>query len=66
MAANLASVVMPSAVPAAGVVAAIAAIAIHGLVDSFLSFTATYVLFAIVFGLAVASRDLTASYAHRI
>jgi hypothetical protein len=56
----------PSVMPAAGVMAAVFAMAIHGLVDAFLSFTATYVLFAIVFGLAVASRELTASYAHRI
>ena len=35
---------------AAGIAAAMAAIAIHGLVDSFLTFTPTYVLFAIVLG----------------
>jgi O-Antigen ligase len=34
----------------AGIAAAIAVIAIHGLVDSFLTFTPTYVLFAIVLG----------------
>ena len=33
-----------------GIAAAMAAIAIHGLVDSFLTFTPTYVLFAIVLG----------------
>jgi len=37
-----------------GVAAAIAAIAVHGLVDSFLEFTPTYVLFAIVLGCASA------------
>jgi hypothetical protein len=42
---------------AAGLAAAIVVIACHGLVDSFLSFTATYVLFAIALGLAVAHND---------
>jgi hypothetical protein len=35
-----------------GVAAACAAIAVHGLFDSFLSFTSTYVLFAVTLGLA--------------
>ena len=59
---------------AAGAAAALAAIAVHGLVDSFLSFTATYVLFAIALGFAVCSATLSAtpepkpldSDAHRI
>jgi hypothetical protein len=38
---------------AAGIVAAAAAIALHGLVDSFLSFTGTYTLIAITLGLIV-------------
>jgi O-antigen ligase len=42
----------------AGVVAAGVAIALHGIVDSFLSFTATYVLFAITLGLASACNAL--------
>jgi hypothetical protein len=42
------------AAAAAGIAAAGAAIALHGLVDSFVSFTATYVLFAITVGLAAA------------
>jgi hypothetical protein len=40
--------------------AAIVAIALHGLVDSFLSFTATYILMAIVLGLASGCARLTA------
>ncbi|HUE88271.1 MAG TPA: O-antigen ligase family protein [Vicinamibacterales bacterium] len=39
--------------PAEGIVAATIAIALHGLVDSFLSFTATYVVFAIVLAMLV-------------
>ena len=42
-----------SATPAEGIVAATIAIALHGLVDSFLSYTATYGLFAIVLALLV-------------
>jgi len=52
--------------PAAGIASACAAIAIHGLSDSFLSFTATYVLMAITLGLAVAADRLAATYAHRV
>jgi hypothetical protein len=37
-----------------GVAAALAAIALHGLVDSFLGFTSTYVLFALTLGCAAA------------
>jgi hypothetical protein len=51
---------------AAGVVAAAAAIAVHGLVDSFLSFTATYVLIAIALGLVVAADRLSEAHAHRV
>jgi hypothetical protein len=54
------------AMAAAGVTAACAAIAIHGLVDSFFSFTATYTLFAITLGLAVACERLTSTHAHRV
>jgi O-antigen ligase len=39
----------------AGVAAASVAIALHGLVDSFLSFTATYILIAVTLGMASAS-----------
>ncbi len=48
------STVAPLAVhPAApGVVAALAALAVHGLFDAFLAFTATYILTAITIGLA--------------
>ena len=56
----------PMAMPAAGIASACAAIAIHGLSDSFLSFTATYVLMAITLGLAVAADRLAATYAHRV
>jgi O-Antigen ligase len=50
----------------AGVVAAVAAIALHGLVDSFLSFTATYVLIAIALGLLVAGESLSRPHAYRV
>ena len=46
------------AAPVAGVAAGVAAIALHGIVDTFLSFTATYVLFAITLGLAAASAEM--------
>jgi hypothetical protein len=39
---------------ALGIAAALIAIAVHGLVDSFLSFAPMYVLFAITLGLAAA------------
>ena len=41
-----------------GVAAACAAIVLHGLFDSFLSFTATYVLFAVTLGLATSCSAL--------
>jgi hypothetical protein len=40
-----------------GIAAALVAIAVHGLVDSFLSFAPTYILFAITLGLATAAAD---------
>lgn len=49
-----------------GIAAACAAIAIHGLVDSFLSFTGTYILMAIAMGLASASARERGRRAHRI
>jgi hypothetical protein len=54
------------AMPAAAIAAACLAIAVHGLSDSFFSFTATYVLFAIVAGSAVACDRLASCHAHRI
>jgi hypothetical protein len=48
------------------VAAAGAAIAVHGFVDSFFSFTATYVLFAVTLGLAVACDGLAAAHANRV
>jgi uncharacterized membrane protein YoaK (UPF0700 family) len=48
----------PVAPLAAGIIAASVAVALHGLVDSFLSFTATYTLIAITLGLIVAVRTL--------
>jgi hypothetical protein len=43
-----------AAVVGMGVLAAVAAIAAHGLVDSFFGFTPTYVLFALTLGCASA------------
>jgi hypothetical protein len=48
-----------------GVIAAVAAIGLHGLVDSFLSFTSTYILMAMAIGLVVAS-DRLDIHAHRV
>jgi hypothetical protein len=49
---------------AVGVAAAGLAIAVHGLVDSFLGFTPTYILLAMTVGLAAACRRSTESEAH--
>jgi hypothetical protein len=49
-----------------GVAAAFAAMAIHGLVDSFLSFTATYIAFAVVLGLAAGLLQDGWADAHRV
>ncbi len=46
--------------------AATVAIFLHGLVDSFLSFTGTYVLIALTLGLTTASLALNSTHAHRI
>jgi O-antigen ligase len=46
--------------------AACAAIAVHGTADSFLSFTATYILFAVVLGLLVSNHMVHHVYAHRL
>jgi hypothetical protein len=51
---------------AAAVSAAGAAIALHGIVDSFLGFTGTYTLIAITLGLAVAADHLNEADAHRV
>jgi hypothetical protein len=48
-----------------GAVAACAAIAVHGLADSFLSFTATYILFAVALGLLASNYTADDTYAHR-
>jgi hypothetical protein len=48
-----------------GIVAAAAAIALHGLVDSFLGFTATYILIAVTIGLVEAADRLN-THAHRV
>ena len=47
-----------TAAAVAGIAAAGAAIALHGMVDSFLSFTSTYVLFSITLGLAAAVKGM--------
>ena len=49
-----------------GIAAACAAIAIHGLVDSFMSFSGTYILMAVALGLASASAFERGRLAHRI
>jgi hypothetical protein len=49
-----------------GIAAACAAIAIHGLVDSFMSFSGTYILMAVAFGLASASARERGRRAHRL
>lgn len=51
---------------ATAAVAATAAIALHGLVDSFLGFTGTYAAIGIILGLLVASSRPEQTYAHRI
>ena len=50
----------------ASMAAATLAIALHGLVDSFLSFSATYILIAVTLGLTSASLALLRTHAHRI
>jgi O-antigen ligase len=57
---------VPAGTHTAGVAAAGVAIGLHGLVDSFVSFTPTYTLMAIVMALTVVAVDGAASYAHRI
>jgi hypothetical protein len=49
-----------------GIFAACLAIAVHGLVDSFLSFTATYILIGTSLGLACACARDRARHAHRL
>lgn len=49
----------------AGIAAACLACGVHGLVDSFLSFTGTYIVIAVVFGLATASAQ-DVPHAHRV
>jgi O-antigen ligase len=55
-----------TAAAAAGIAAAGTAIAVHGLVDSFLSFTCTYVLISVTLGLAVATASMDHLDANRI
>jgi hypothetical protein len=54
--------------PGLGVAAAVVAIGLHGLVDSFMSFTPTYVLIAVTLGLAQAGAHaaVTGTHADRI
>ncbi len=49
-----------------GIAAGCVAIGAHGLLDSFLSFTGTYILIAIVIGLAAASGTAAGHHAHRL
>lgn len=51
---------------ASAVAAASVAIALHGLVDSFLSFTAIYILIAVTLGLTTALGAIHRSHAHRV
>ncbi len=50
----------------AAVAAAVCAVALHGLVDSFLGFTPTYVTIGIMLGLLLASTGDRHPYAHRV
>ncbi|MGC4081386.1 MAG: O-antigen ligase family protein [Vicinamibacterales bacterium] len=50
----------------AGVAAAVTAVAVHGLVDSFLSFTSTYLLIAVIAGLAASMGHGANAHAHRV
>jgi hypothetical protein len=56
------------AATAVGVVAALVAMLVHGLVDSFLSFAPTYILFALTLGFAaaLAGGAETVADAHRV
>lgn len=54
------------ATAASAILAAGAAIAVHGVADSFLSFTGTYILIAITLGLAVAGDALNEPNAHSV
>jgi hypothetical protein len=49
-----------------GIAAACVAIAVHGLVDSFIAFTGTYILFALTLGLASAYERDGRRHAHRV
>jgi hypothetical protein len=51
---------------AAAIAAAVAAIVVHGLVDAFWGFTATYVLIAVTFGLATRVAASLDTDAHRV
>lgn len=51
---------------AIGVTCAVGAIALHGLVDSFLGFTPTYIVMAVVSGLLVNADRWTEAHAHRV
>jgi hypothetical protein len=50
----------------AALAAATAAIGLHGLVDSFWSFTATYILIAVTLGLTSAALTCSRTHAHRV
>jgi hypothetical protein len=50
----------------AGIAAACAAIAVHGLVDAFLSFTGTYILIGVALGLATGCARDGGGHAHRL
>lgn len=51
---------------AGGVAAAVIAVLVHGLVDTFLGFTPLYIFIALAFGLAVSASRLTHDHAHRV
>ena len=67
---HLASMLIGPALPAAAtsgaLAAAVLAIALHGLVDSFLTFTPTYILIAVVVGLVCSHRALDGADADRL
>jgi O-Antigen ligase len=64
VAADLRAAWLPGLAAATGVAAALIAVGVHGLVDSFFGFTPTYVLIALTLGLAEASANAASKETH--